>query len=75
MSDEHGPIPPGRLRAYRVFFLVERLVAAGLFVFALTQTSQSASGGIWWLLLAGAVVFAGLAAWSAYELVAKPGKL
>lgn len=75
MSDEREPIPPGRLKGYRVFFLTERLLAAVLFIIALTRTDQSTSGGIWWLLLIGAVGFAGLAAWSAYELVAKPGKV
>ena len=75
MSDQNQPIPKGRLKAYRVFLLVERLVAAALFAFVLTRTNQSTDGLIWWLLGTGAVVFAGLAAWSAYELAAKSGKL
>ncbi len=75
MSDEQQPIPAGRLRAYRVFFLIERLLALGLFVYALSQTSQATHGGVWWLLLGGAVVWAALAVVSAYQLAVKPGRL
>ncbi len=75
MDPHPEPIPALRLKWYRLFFLIERLLATALFSVALTQTSPATVGGVWWLLVFGAVGFAGLSAWSAYDLVAKPGRL
>jgi hypothetical protein len=46
MSDEHGPIPPGRLKGYRVFHLVYNVLVVALFGFALTRTSQSTASEV-----------------------------
>ncbi len=72
MDSQHEQIPPKRRKAYLLFFLIERLLATGLFSFAVIQTSQSALGGVWWLLVVGAVGFAALSAWTIYLLMSKP---
>ncbi len=75
MGHQQEPIPPSRLTAYRVFFLVVRLLATGLNAYALTQANESTPVGIWVALSVGVILFAGLSIWSLYELVYKPGKL
>jgi hypothetical protein len=69
MSDEHGPIPPGRLKGYRVFHLVYNVLVVALFGFALTRTSQSTASEVWWLLIAGATLSAVVAVWTTYALL------
>ena len=75
MTEGREPIPPGRLKVYRVLNLVYSLLVAALFGFALTRTNQATAGEVWWLLLAGTILSAGVAVWVIYELVSKPGKL